>query len=512
MLNVYNWSDYIAEDTIRNFEKETGIKVNYDNYDANEVLQAKLMAGSTGYDIVVPSSHFAKQQIEAGLLQKLDRSKLTNWGNLDPTLLKQLGNVDPGNQYLVDWLWGYVTVGINVPEVKAALGNMPMPENAWSLIFDPKYAARLKRCGINFLDSASEVLPVAMLYVGKPAVQHQRRRLRRGRADAQDDTPVRDPLLLVGLHQRPGGRLAVRRHGLLGRHQHRPGAGARPPTRRLPPAIEAQVPKGGATLFFDTMAIPKDAKNVDNAHLFINYILRPEVAASLTNKVFYANPNAASLKLVKKDVAENATIFLSAADKARMTPPDAVPQPIRRVQTRIFTAFKAGRLTVGARTQETFTPFQKATRPLISLGRLARLGVVPDGVLVEVAVDHQAVVVRLALPRAARAVVAEGHVGRGSGWTRESSGCLQPPPCRRSRRWWRRSRWLSCVFRPSGLLWGGIVNRTGVCPGRRVAARSIWAMRVPWKPPAPGVHPACRPTSPPRHRRLDCVDDAPSGD
>ena len=121
VLNVYNWSDYIADDTIRNFEKETGIKVNYDNYDSNEVLLAKLVAGNTGYDVVVPGAHFAKTEIEGGLLQKLDRSRLTNWGNLDPALLKQLAAVDPGNQYLVDWLWGYVTVGINVPKVKAAL-------------------------------------------------------------------------------------------------------------------------------------------------------------------------------------------------------------------------------------------------------------------------------------------------------------------------------------------------------------------------------------------------------
>ena len=160
LLNIYNWSDYIAEDTIKNFEKETGIKVNYDNYDANEILHAKLVAGKTGYDIVVPGAHFAKSQIEGGLLQKLDRSKLTNWGNLDKGLLEQLAAVDPGNQYLVDWLWGYVTVGINTAKVKAALGDLPMPDNAWSLIFDPKYAAKLKRCGINFLDSASEVPPL----------------------------------------------------------------------------------------------------------------------------------------------------------------------------------------------------------------------------------------------------------------------------------------------------------------------------------------------------------------
>ncbi|MEO6745469.1 MAG: extracellular solute-binding protein [Caldimonas sp.] len=342
VLNVYNWSDYIAEDTIKNFEKETGIKVNYDNYDTNEVLQAKLVAGKTGYDIVVPGSHFAKQQIESGLLQKLDRAKLSNWGNLDPTLLKQLANVDPGNQFLVDWLWGYVTIGIHIPKVKAALGSMPMPENAWSLIFDPKYAAKLKGCGVNFLDSASEVLPVAMLYVGKPAYS----------ANAADYDAAAQMLKAVRpyvtrfsssgyINDLAAGSLCA----VMGYSGDINIARARAleANPKAPAAIEAQIPKGGATLFFDTMAIPKDAKNVDNAHLFINYILRPEVAASLTNKVFYANPNAASVKLVKKDVAENKTIFLSAEDKARMTPPDAVPQPIRRVQTRIFTNFKAGK-------------------------------------------------------------------------------------------------------------------------------------------------------------------------
>ena len=173
VLNVYNWSDYIAEDTIKNFEKETGIKVRYDNYDNNEILHAKLVAGRSGYDIVVPGSHFAKAQIEGGLLQKLDRTKLTNWGNLDKGLLEQLGKVDPDNAYLVDWLWGYVTVGINVDKVKAALGDAPLPENAWDLLFDPQYASKLKKCGISVLDSASEVVPVALLYAGKNPYSHE---------------------------------------------------------------------------------------------------------------------------------------------------------------------------------------------------------------------------------------------------------------------------------------------------------------------------------------------------
>jgi len=342
VLNVYNWSDYIADDTLKNFEKETGIKVNYDNYDSNEVLMAKLVAGNSGYDIVVPSSHFAKLQIQGGLLQKLDRSKLTNWGNLDPTLLKQLETVDPGNQYLVDWLWGFVTVGIHKDKVKAALGNLPMPENAWSLIFDPKYASKLKSCGVNFLDSASEVLPVALMYVGKPAYSSNAADYDAAAKMLASVRPYVTRFSSSGyINDLAGGSLCA----VMGYSGDINIARARAleANPKQPPAIEALIPKGGATLFFDTMAIPKDAKNVANAHLFINYILRPEVAASLTNKVFYANPNKASLKFVKKDVAENKTIFLGDADNAHMTAPDAVPQATQRIRTRVFTNFKAGK-------------------------------------------------------------------------------------------------------------------------------------------------------------------------
>jgi putrescine transport system substrate-binding protein len=340
VLNIYNWSDYIADDTIKNFEKETGIKVNYDNYDNNEVLHAKLVAGKTGYDIVVPSAHFAKTQIEGGLLQKLDRSKLTNWGNLDAGLLEQLAKVDPGNEHLVDWLWGYIAVGINTTKVKAALGDLPMPDNAWSLVFDPKYASKLKGCGISFLDSASEVLPIAMLYAGKPPFSHEKADYDAAAKVLKAARPYVTRFSSSGyINDLAGGSVCA----VMGYSGDINIARARAIEAKAKFEILALVPKGGSTLFFDTMAIPKDAKNVENAHLFINYILRPEVHASLTNKVFYANPNAASLKLVKKDVAENTTIFLSASDKKIMTAPDSVPQPIRRVQTRVFTAFKAGK-------------------------------------------------------------------------------------------------------------------------------------------------------------------------
>lgn len=340
VLNVYNWSDYIADDTLKNFERETGIVVRYDNYDANEILHAKLVAGRSGYDIVVPSAHFAKQQIEAGLFRKLDRSLLTNWGNLDPALLAQLAKVDPGNQYLVDWLWGYVTVGINRPKVERALGGQPLPANPWELIFDPKYASKLKACGINFLDSPSEVLPVAMLHAGKPGYSRVAADYDAAAALLKKVRPYVTRFSSSGyINDLANGSLCA----VMGYSGDINIARARAIEAKSGQVIEALVPPQGATLFFDTMAIPADAPHPRNAHLFINYILRPEVHASLTNKVFYANPNKASLPFVQKAVAANRTIFLSAEDMARMNAPDAVPQDIRRVQTRIFTAFKAGR-------------------------------------------------------------------------------------------------------------------------------------------------------------------------
>jgi putrescine transport system substrate-binding protein len=339
VLNVYNWSDYIADDTLKNFEKETGIKVNYDNYDSNEILHGKLVAGNTGYDIVVPGAHFAKMQIEAGLFQKLDKSKLTNWGNLDPALLQQMAKVDPGNQYLVDWLWGYITVGINTGKVKQALGGLPMPDNPFALVFDPKYADKLKGCGISFLDSPSEVLPIALGYIGKPPYSRNPadykaagEMLKKVHADIGrfsssgyiNDMVAGSVCAVLGY----SGDINIARARAIAAHNGND--------------IVAFVPKQGATLFFDSMAIPKDAPHPQNALLFINYILRPEVHAALTNKVFYANPNKASLKYVNKDVANNPSVFLKPEDLARMTVPDTLPQDIKRVQTRTFTEFKTG--------------------------------------------------------------------------------------------------------------------------------------------------------------------------
>lgn len=340
VLNVYNWAEYIGKDTLKNFEKETGIKVRYDNYDSNEALHAKLVAGNSGYDIVVPSAQWAKIQIEGGLYQKLDRSKLPNWKNLDPALNEALSAVDPGNQYLVTWLWGYITVGINTSKVKQALGATPLPENPWDLIFKPEYASKLKGCGISVLDSASEVLPVAMIYAGKKGFSR----------DAKDYDAARDVLMKARpnisqfsssgyIDDMARGALCV----VMGYSGDINIARNRALESKSGQDIVALIPPSGATLFFDTMAIPKDAKHVDAAHQFINYIMRPEVHAELTNAKFYANPNPASKKFVDPKVANDPTIFLSPADLKKMTMPETVPQDIRRVQTRIFQSFKQGK-------------------------------------------------------------------------------------------------------------------------------------------------------------------------
>ncbi len=341
VLNIYNWSDYIADDTIKNFEKETGIKVRYDNYDSNETLHAKLLAGNSGYDIVVPSAEFAKIQIEAGLFQKLDRSKLTNWSNLDKGVLEQLAKVDPGNAYLVNWLWGFVTVGINVNKVKAALGDTPMPENAWSLLFDPAYAAKLKKCGISVLDAGSEVVPAALRYAGKDSYSKAPEDYAAAVAVLKAIRPYVTRFTSSGYIEDLATGTTCVAMGYSGDINIAASRAAAAKTK-TPIVIEALVPKYGTNLFCDSMAIPKDAKNVENAHLFINYILRPEVHASLTNKVFYANPNVASLKYVKKEVAQNKSIFLEPAALSTMTAPDALPQAVRKLQTRAFTNFKAG--------------------------------------------------------------------------------------------------------------------------------------------------------------------------
>jgi putrescine transport system substrate-binding protein len=339
VLNIYNWSDYIAEDTLKNFEKETGIKVRYDNFDNNEIVHAKLVAGKTGYDIVVPSSNWAKLQIDGGLLAKVDKSKIPNYKNLDPAVQAQLARMDPGNNHMVNWLWGYDTVGINVDKVKAALGSTPMPDNVWDLVFKPEYISKLKGCGVSMLDSATEVVPSVLHYLGKSPFSKVPTDYT---AAAQVLKSIRPYVTLFSssgyINDMANGSicLAFGWSGDINIARQRAIDG------KTGQNIQAMIPKTGGVLFFDVMVIPADAAHPGNAHKFINYMLRPEVAGSLTNKVFYANPVPDSRKHIKPEVANNPTVFLSPSDLARMVAPDSLNNDMRRLMTRTYTAFKTG--------------------------------------------------------------------------------------------------------------------------------------------------------------------------
>jgi putrescine transport system substrate-binding protein len=338
ILNIYNWPDYIAKDMVANFEKETGIKVNYQTFENNEGLQAKLVAGNTGYDIVVPGAVFAKPQIEAGLLQKLDKTKLSNLANLDPSLMAKLVTVDPGNAYLVPWAWSFTTVGINKAKVAQALGSTPMPANAWDLVFNPEYTAKLKSCGIAFLDSPTEIIPPAMHYLGKNAYSN----------DAADHKAAGEMLAKVRPHIRlfsstmiddlASGKACV----ALGWAGDINIARARAIENKNGNDIQTLLPSTGGLIFFDNLAIPKDAKRPNNAHAFINYFLKPEVSAALTNELGYPTANKASLANVKPDIAKDPAVFPDAATLQKMVPPSSFSNEARQSLSQVFTLFKKG--------------------------------------------------------------------------------------------------------------------------------------------------------------------------
>ena len=339
VLNIYNWSDYIGEETLANFQKETGIKVRYDTYDNNEILHAKLVAGKTGYDIVVPSSTFARLQIDGGLLTKLDKAQLPNLKNLDPDIQDQIAKIDPGNQHLVNWLWGYTTIGINTAKVKAALGGEPMPANVWELFFNPKYISKLKSCGVSTLDSATEVLPAALHYLGKDPFSKNPGDYKEASDLLKSVRPFVTLFSSSGyINDMAGGSICM----ALGWNGDVNIARARAIEGKTGQDIVALVPKTGGILFFDMMAIPADAPHPKNAHLFINYMMRPDVIAAVTNKVKYANANKESRKLIRPEIANNPSSYPTSAEMATMVAPKALSNDVRRLATRAYTGFKTG--------------------------------------------------------------------------------------------------------------------------------------------------------------------------
>ncbi|WP_095186924.1 polyamine ABC transporter substrate-binding protein [Pseudomonas sp. Irchel 3E19] len=336
-VHIYNWSDYIGETTLADFQKDTGIKPVYDVFDSNETLEGKLLAGRTGYDVVVPSNHFLGKQIKAGAFQKLDKSQLPNYSNLDPALLKRLEQNDPGNLYAVPYLWGTNGIGYNVDKVKAGLGVDKI--DSWGVLFEPENIKKLQSCGVAFLDSADEMMPTVLNYLG----------LNANSTNPEDYAKATDKLLAVRpyvtyfhsskyIGDLANGDICV----AIGFSGDIFQAKNRAAEAKKGVNIAYTVPKEGGALWFDMLAIPKDSSNVKQAHAFINYLLKPEVIAQVSDYVGYANPNPGADKLMEQSIRTDASVYPPQAviDKAYVS--IELPPNIQRLMTRSWTKVKSG--------------------------------------------------------------------------------------------------------------------------------------------------------------------------
>ena len=339
VLHVYNWSDYIAEDTLANFEKETGIKVVYDVYDSNEVLEAKLLAGSSGYDVVVPSNPFLAKQIKAGVFQKLDKSKLPNWSNLDKDLLKALEPSDPGNQYSIPYMWGTIGIGYNVEKVKAVLGE-DAPVDSWDLVFKPENMEKLKACGVSFLDSPTEILPAALHYLGYAPDSSKADELKKAEELFLSIRPS-----VAYFHSSKyisdlaNGNLCV----AVGYSGDIYQAKSRAEEAKGGVTVAYNIPKEGAGTFFDMIAMPKDAANPEAAYAFMNFLMKPDVMAEITNFVQFPNGNAAATALVDEAIRKDPGIYPSQETMAKLYAFPDLPAKVQRTMTRSWTTIKSGK-------------------------------------------------------------------------------------------------------------------------------------------------------------------------
>ncbi|MBV1787177.1 extracellular solute-binding protein [Marinobacterium sp. D7] len=336
-LHVYNWSDYIAEDTLANFEAATGIKVIYDVFDSNEVLEAKLLSGHSGYDIVVPSNSFLAKQIRAGIFMELDRGKLPNWSNLDPSLMKTLEKADPGNRHSFPYLWGTTGIGYNVDKIKEALGVDEI--TSWDVIFKPENIAKLKECGVSLLDAPSEIFPATLNYLGEDPNPTSPDAIAKAEKTLLEIRPyVRYFHSSKYITDLANGDicLAVGWSGDILQAKDR--------------AIEADngvnvaysIPQEGAGTFFDMLAMPADAKNVAEAYAFLNYLLEPKVIAAVSDYVAYPNGNAAATQYVDEEIRNDPGIYPSKETSEKLyTFADLSPKVIRAM-TRSWTRIKSG--------------------------------------------------------------------------------------------------------------------------------------------------------------------------
>lgn len=338
VVNFYNWSDYIGEDTLERFTAETGIQVTYDVFDANETLEAKLVAGHSGYDLVVPSLSFLGRQIKAGVFQPIDRSRLSHYGNLDSALMERIAKVDPGNTYAVPYLWGTTGIGYNVDKLRQVLGD-DFVVDSWKLIFDPAIMSKLAACGVAWLDTPTELVPIALNYLGEDpnsfdeAVIEKAATLMQGvrehvryfhSSQYINDLANGDICVAVGWS---GDVFQARDRA------EEAGNGV---------VIDYVIPKEGGVLWFDMLAIPKDAEHVAEAHALIDYLLRPEVMAGIQNYVTYASPNLAALPLVDEEIRNNPAVYPPEEVKQRLFTLAVLPPDVDRVYTRLWTRLKTG--------------------------------------------------------------------------------------------------------------------------------------------------------------------------
>jgi putrescine transport system substrate-binding protein len=338
VLNVYNWSDYIAEDTVKKFTAETGIKVNYDVYDSNEVLETKLTAGRSGYDIVVPTaSPFMARQIQAGLLRPLDKAKLKNWGNLDPEILGRLVRYDPGNQYAVPWMWGTVGIGYNIDQIKRVMPDAPV--DSLKLVFDPATVARFKDCGVELLDSPTDVLPAALKFLGLDPDSQAKADLDKATALLEQVRPsVRKFHSSEYINDLANGNACL----TFGYSGDIFQAAARAKEAGQGVKVAYAIPREGALFWVDGMVLPKDARDIDEAHQFLDFLMRPEIVAETTNRLGYANGNKASLPLIDDAIKRDPTVYPPEAVRATFYTVSVPSREYDRLRTRAWTRIKTG--------------------------------------------------------------------------------------------------------------------------------------------------------------------------
>lgn len=337
VLNVYNWSDYIAEDTISNFEKRTGIKVNYDVFDSNEVLEAKLLAGSSGYDIVVPSAAFMERQIKAGVFTPLDKSKFKNYGNLDEAILERVAAHDPDNAHSVPYMWGTTGFGYNVDKVEGTLPGAPT--DSWRILFDKDVVSKLADCGVTLLDAPTEVYANLMRYLGRDPNSEKKADLAAFEKHMLEIRPfIKYFHSSQNINDLANGEICVSMGWsgdmLIARDRAaEAGHGVN---------IAYTIPMEGAVMWFDNLAIPDGAPHPENAYLFLDYIMEPEVTAAITNYVFYANGNKASVAFVEEEIKTDPAIYPSDAVKQNLFPDLADSAKFTRKLNRAWTRVKTG--------------------------------------------------------------------------------------------------------------------------------------------------------------------------